>query len=314
MGTNTVEADIDVLIVGGGLSGLVTASRILKKERTLKVVLLEAEDLGGQINTDASGELGARWVSTEQIHVHQLCQEYKIKLVKRQNCECDKKKGIKDYMSLIEECNNPFLANLEVKRFLKEIDVICEDMILDSSYHNKTMDQFLVSKLLFEQSRDYMRLLVRASSGVDAKEITLYEYLGICRAALGVTNIANLTIGKNVEYPERGWKTLIDKIEAKVSREAMISKNKKVLRVLQPSDNVITVETSTERFHTRVLILALPWNDIMKIDFSPQIPRELRIVEPRARSMMTSFIVEYSRSHWRANSNYNLFTFSFLFT
>lgn len=59
-GTQTPE--LDVLIVGAGLSGLVSALKILSKESSLRLRILEASGvLGGQL-----GENGIRLVDSEQ--------------------------------------------------------------------------------------------------------------------------------------------------------------------------------------------------------------------------------------------------------
>lgn len=60
------ESVFDVVIVGGGLSGLVTAMQLIDADPNLRLVIVEKEDyLGGQLVTAEAGELGGKWVSME---------------------------------------------------------------------------------------------------------------------------------------------------------------------------------------------------------------------------------------------------------
>lgn len=73
----------DIIIIGGGLSGLTTA--YLLKQKGFSPLLLEANNrLGGRIKTDAGKkvalELGATWVFNNDIHLKKLIDDLGVKL------------------------------------------------------------------------------------------------------------------------------------------------------------------------------------------------------------------------------------------
>lgn len=78
---NNVEP-YDVIIVGGGLSGLVIARNLDQSQNHIKWKLLEANDrLGGRLQNDVTGkiDLGAAWVWPQhQRQMTQLCQSLGI--------------------------------------------------------------------------------------------------------------------------------------------------------------------------------------------------------------------------------------------
>lgn len=113
----------DCIVVGGGLAGLVAAYEIQKRDPSLKVKILEGENrIGGQILSDVIGELGARWISTDQRHILTLCNELNVQLFS--------KVPDADYKSITYLDKDSLwstLSKFETKRFFSMLDVICQD-------------------------------------------------------------------------------------------------------------------------------------------------------------------------------------------
>ena len=78
-----MQQDVDVAVVGGGLSGLNAARKLVQAGRS--VVVLEANDYaGGRChNAHLKGavlELGGQWVASTQTHVLALIREFGLKI------------------------------------------------------------------------------------------------------------------------------------------------------------------------------------------------------------------------------------------
>ena len=76
--------EYDVIIVGGGLGGLVSALSLLKAKNNLKICVIEARDrLGGRLKskTTATGkviELGGTWVGPLQTYIIDLLKDLEV--------------------------------------------------------------------------------------------------------------------------------------------------------------------------------------------------------------------------------------------
>ena len=82
MSTPAADAISDVVVVGGGLSGLAAARRIRATGRS--VVLLEARDrVGGKMRTDDVGghraDMGAHWIGPTQDRIAALASELGVR-------------------------------------------------------------------------------------------------------------------------------------------------------------------------------------------------------------------------------------------
>lgn len=121
--TTDLYPKYDCIIVGAGLTGLVTAYEVYKRDPSLNVKILEGENrIGGQILSDVIGELGARWISEDQRHILKLCNELNVQLCSHME--------EKEYRDICDWDKNSFCASLskfELKRFFSMVDVICQD-------------------------------------------------------------------------------------------------------------------------------------------------------------------------------------------
>lgn len=124
-------SEIDVLVIGAGLSGLVAAYNILEKQSTLKVIILEETDrIGGQIDKIGDIEL-IRFVSESNYHIVNLCNELGIKLKRKTLIDKKLKRCWKIDMGFLSK-----LAKFELSRFMNEIDLICIDYYSSERYIN----------------------------------------------------------------------------------------------------------------------------------------------------------------------------------
>ena len=78
--SNTISNPLDVIIVGGGLSGLTVAWNLSKEKKRWK--LLEASsNIGGRLQNDIAGndiDLGGAWVWPRQQHMENIIQSLEL--------------------------------------------------------------------------------------------------------------------------------------------------------------------------------------------------------------------------------------------
>lgn len=133
------SSDYNVVIVGGGLSGLVAAYTLKKKSANLSFCILEADNkCGGQISTKNVYDMGARWFSAGQHHLVALCEELKVGYTAREsNGSLSDESSLSSMLSIqtrieakqrswdIDQSLWGWAANFELKRFLRYVDVLC---------------------------------------------------------------------------------------------------------------------------------------------------------------------------------------------
>lgn len=120
----TLRTEYDVVIVGCGLSGLVTAYKIKQKAPSLSIRIIEATNrLGGQVGLNRLGvDMGARWISSDQQHVLRMCNDLNIQVAERmENRKTERRQWE------IDRSVFAGLARWELDRFLRYVDVKAEE-------------------------------------------------------------------------------------------------------------------------------------------------------------------------------------------
>lgn len=116
------EKRVDVLIVGAGISGLTSAYHLLRRDPSIYVCVLESSNsLGGQISSSNLGEMGAKWYTEDQHHIHSLCKSFGLQ-GKRRMILAPHMKSCRD----IDRGIFAFLAKFELKRYINELDLKSE--------------------------------------------------------------------------------------------------------------------------------------------------------------------------------------------
>lgn len=97
---------------------------------------------------------------------------------------------------------------------------------------------------------------------------------------------------------ENGSSELVNKLVAKIGAPQIFLSNK-VTDILQSND-FVTIKTDLgNEFLCSVAIVAIPWQNVQKVNFYPPVPVQQIIKEIGSKKMVTSFIVQYFESHWR---------------
>ncbi|KAL9894920.1 LOW QUALITY PROTEIN: putative monoamine oxidase sheepish [Glossina fuscipes fuscipes] len=332
MRTPDIQAEnkVDVLIVGAGLSGLTAALRLQQKDPTLKMRVLEAMNfIGGEVTTTHLGEVGAKWFTSDQIHIFDLLRNLNIPMTRRVTMAAEL-----ETCSEIDEKRLSSLIHFELNRYITELDLrwqffkpgtkgyknsrninvwqlgIHSKTLISAETANRGMSAYINHRLFFNDSRLFMRNLVLIISGVDAEHISYADFMRICYTAVHDIRFNNK---RNAYYFYRF-------VEAPPGDVIEFSSNELFKRLLQMLDKTQfvygrdVVEIHQFRTHVEVrdianeshmadvVILAIPFNNLKRIYFWPRLPREMEKSLKKHNGfqyVVTSFLASYPDGYWR---------------
>lgn len=297
MKNNSIVLDSEVVIVGAGVSGLVTARKLIMKMPYMKITLVEESNtIGGQVyQTQSMGDLGAKHISREHYHVITLLEEFDMEIYPKERSENLKKK------SSLDDGIFSTLINHETNAIIREIDVKCPKYrfgIYKINEDDQKMDAFINSRLLFSKSKRYLRFLVRLVCGVEPNQVSVTEFMATCCSCNGLSSIINIYMNDcdyNYEFDTQALlKNLIEQ-----TKEISIYTGCKITQIIQASDSYVLNDTAGNNFKTKVIVLAIPWNDVMNIYIYPELPKALSVPIFPSKYMISSFISQYDKPHWR---------------
>lgn len=251
----------DIIIIGGGISGLYTAYNLIKKHKNKKILLLESNDrLGGRILTinhnDVQYEAGAGRFHNNQYRFMNLLKDLKLdsKLI-----------PITDHTKFIPFPKNKYIDDkyfhkiLDNQNIINEIlQLIKDNLITEEELINNSFLELIDKKLKFKYP--------------NVKEIfeDTYEYwseIAIMNSYDALKIITQDFITSNQYYVlHGGLSQVIDKLEKKISKNVKIIKSCMVNKITKEKKKE-TLYTINEKYSTHKLILALPKHSLLNIDF-----------------------------------------------
>jgi len=314
--------DCDVVVIGGGLSGLAAARTLVQHDSSLRVTLLEANNrLGGRvlsvkIQEDEKGkvfDLGAHWVGRSQTHVMSLMEEFNIKTRPQflNGTKVMQAGGsqIRTYNSVLPNVGS-WLALLELGWTLTKLERLAAAInILEpyNSHGGSELDAMTVSTWLNTNTRyaavkDVIIAAFRCTFGVEPAQMSMLYFLTVARSAGGVEVLFESTEGGGQEFTvETGTGDIVDSIAKDIEKDVNIIVDEAVNTVEQTDDGTVCTLTSSGRiFRSRRLIVCIPPTQQAKIMWAPVLPSTKRFaMQSQQMGLLVKFLAVYSKPYWQ---------------
>ncbi|XP_064608664.1 amine oxidase [flavin-containing] B-like [Liolophura sinensis] len=318
----TVETEVDVVVVGAGISGLTTAYHILKRCPTMTVVVLEAKDrVGGRTLTQelktADGtdlwDLGGQWVGSSQTHIVDLVNELGLELC-RQYTEGRKYMQLGGYRLRSYSSSLPSLSPLalvDLHRFITKIESMRKCVSMSNPYRcsqaelwdSKTLETFIQENLWTKAAKDAIAAAVRCILGVECCQISLLYYVTYCAGAGGIERLIETTEESAQDFLSRineGGSQQISKELTKLIKEKNVLTNQPVFSVHQEEDGVRVRCGSGQRYRCQRLVISTPPHQTVRINFQPPLPIEKKeICQRMPVSLLIKVIITYPEAFWK---------------
>lgn len=312
MADDSGQESCDVVIIGAGLSGLITARQLHLAGRD--VVVVEARDrLGGRLYTEEvvgshhfHADLGGQWVGPDQKRILAVAEELEVELFAQYHegmhrlCIDGK---YSDFRGQIPSIGPLGLINLQwaiwrVDRLMSKFDPGApQDWSEAPKYDAMTVDAWLGRNLVSSSARACMDTMVRSIFAAEPREISMLQFLFYLRSGKGLMTLAGVQGGAQQDKFVGGAQRLC---------EALAEPVENCLRLDSPATAVVQSEEGVGIVHERgrvdakYAVMAMAPAMWRTIDCQPGWSgKRLQLSQRMPMGSVIKCVAFYNRPYWR---------------
>jgi len=309
----TDELEVDVVVVGAGLSGLTCARHL--EQAGISTVVLEARNrvggrtLNGELPDGRPIELGGQWIGPEQVNVRTLAEELDIGVFPT-HLEGDNLIAFNERVSRYRG-DVPRRASLGLLDYLqagKRLERMSRDVILDDParhpaarrWDTTTAEAWISRKMRTRNGRNLMRTVVEAILGVDATDISLLHLVFyIASAGNSLDALVATRGGAQQDRLVGGSQELSLRMAQQLGNRVHLDS---AVESIEYDDDGALVRTARMQVRCRYVVVAVPPVLTTHIDYTPSLPaHRLQLAQRMVPGSVTKCIAVYEEPFWRAN-------------
>lgn len=304
---------MDVIVVGSGLAGLVTARRL--QERGFVVAILEAKSVvGGRIRCGADDagaryDVGAQWLHPEHTRTSALLEEIghppqpfsvqgDVTLAVADRCV-----RIPRFLSLRGAWPHEIT---DLRLALWQLQRLVENVYLPAPWHSvdahqldgMSFGEWLTRHTRLRWSRDFLRATFEAALGADLHEVSAFHVVFLMASSGSVASFLAAMRGSERLVVEGGLYQLVETL-AWSMRERVLLDEKVV--VIENSAHDVGLRTERSRYRAKRVVIALPPASWRQIVFDPSLPEDWDVLaEGSVEAASWRCCIRYTTPFWRA--------------
>ncbi|HEY6794113.1 MAG TPA: flavin monoamine oxidase family protein [Kineosporiaceae bacterium] len=306
----TESVDVDVAVVGAGLSGLAAARHL--QQRGLSVRVFEAMDrVGGRVNStrvsEALIDLGGTFVGPEQDRILALADEMGVGRYRTHEAGDHLllwRKETKRYQGQTPPVGLPGLLDLLRVRasFERLTRSIPSGRPWDAPNAHEldaqTLGSWLASKRASQATYDLLAVVCKTSWGCEPSEISLLYVLHYVSQAGGLGPMLATRGGAQEEHFVEGTHEIAVRVADKLGDE-VVHLGSPVLRI-DWTDDRVTLHTDAGTTTARRAVVAVPPALRSRIRFVPELPAPHRQLAQRwSTGVLSKIYAVYDSPFWR---------------
>jgi monoamine oxidase len=295
---------VDVAVIGGGVSGLYAACEVARSGRSVRV-LEASERIGGRLLTHrlkdgTAFDLGGQWIAppSEMPRVNGLLQRYGLRTFHQvDSARMDLTTHKLATLSRMTRAEwEWFLAKLE--ELAGTVDVENPSATPDAhALDAVSVEEWKRSNLDSKYLREIFDQIVRAEFTLEPKDVSMLYFLFCVKSSGGIEAMFSSDGGSHTLRVVEGMAALCDRMADELGNRVLTGCQ--VYDVIQRSDGVRIVAEGAlvEAEH---VILALPPNQIQRIDFDPLLPRRrMWLMQRLEMGTVIKCFALYDKPFWR---------------
>lgn len=308
-----MSVSCDVLVVGAGLAGLVTARRLRKAGVDARV--LEARDrVGGRTlsepipGTDQLIEMGGQWVGPTQDRVRALIAELGL----RTYPTYDQGRHIVEFGGSVRHYTGriPWLGALtlaDIGLAQWRIDRTARRLPLNAPWaaedaarlDEQTFDDWLRRRVRTDGGRRFFRIVTEAVFAAEPEDLSALWALFYIGAAGGLDALINTTGGAQQDRVVGGTFRICQALAAELADALELYAP---VTAVDWSDGTVRVTAGGRDYRTRRLVLAVPPPLATRITYTPALPSDrTRLLAGLPMGSVIKVNVVYDEPFWRAD-------------
>jgi monoamine oxidase len=301
--------DLDVIVIGAGLSGLAAAARLRAAGKRVRV--LEArERVGGRTYTvDFHGgpvDLGGQWVGPTQTRVLALVDELGLELVPQHRAGqrlVDFDGSVRRYRGLLPKI--PLFALGELGLTMARLDRMSTRVPRDAPWRASeaarwdamTVDEWFATHVRSQGARAMLRIATEAIFAAHPRELSFLFFLHYLHCGGGIQRLAEVDDGAQQWKIDGGAQRLSLGLSARLGPALTLGEP---VRAIEQDEHGVTVIGARQRHRaTRAILAVSP-----AIAASIELPTTLSDARRRLHERMfmgstIKCLVAYERAFWR---------------
>jgi monoamine oxidase len=304
------EQPYDVVIVGAGLAGLITARTLQQAGK--RVVVLEAQDrVGGRTLTHSLSDgtkfdLGAQWIGPGMTRIYNLIQELGLHTFKQyRHGQKQLRLGGQVYVHTDVLSALPVESQADWQQAMDCLDALTATVNPDNfiatpdaiQWDGMSVEQWILHRMQTGAAQRLFRITIREMFSAEPSEISMLELLWSCCSCGGLDHENSVDGGALQDRILEGSQTIAERLAAQLGHAVQVGNP---VRRIEQFDDWVRITADSGVYVARQVVIAIPPTQALRIDFIPALPRcWTRSVQKLRMGAVIKCIALYDRPFWR---------------